>query len=422
VRVALVVREFPLPSETFIVQKTLGLLERGFDVHVVCRASRPSAWARFPELAGRPDLRRRVHVIPQSRPLPVLACLALPSVLGTAARRPAQARRYASRGVRLVGVDTIRRVAIDSRLLALSPRIVHVEFADIAAERPHLGELLGARVVVSVRGADINYLGLETPGFYDRVWGDTDVLHCLGDDLWRRALRRGCPPGKPHVIIPPAIDTGRFLRHAPPDGMVAGTRDRPLRVLSVGRLTWKKGHEFALAAVRNLSDRGLAVEYRIAGDGRHREAIEYGVEQLGLADRVTLLGSLPHDRVRAELEHADVLMHAAVSEGFGNAVLEAQAMEVPVVCSDADGLRENVADGVSGFVVPRRNPIALADGLARLAADPAARERMGRSGRERVTRQFRLDDQLDAFERLYRDLLAGRVPPTRYEAAGREGG
>jgi glycosyltransferase involved in cell wall biosynthesis len=71
--------------------------------------------------------------------------------------------------------------------------------------------------------------------------------------------------------------------------------------------------------------------------------------------------------------------------------MEAQAMGLPVVCSDADGLAENVADGLTGFVVSRRAPEALAAALARLAGDPALRRQMGAAGRERVENCFRAE-------------------------------
>ena len=80
-------------------------------------------------------------------------------------------------------------------------------------------------------------------------------------------------------------------------------------------------------------------------------------------------------------------------------------MAIPVVASDADGLSENVQDGVTGFVVPRRNPSALAKKLILLAQDPALRERMGWAGRQRVLGRFQLGDQIAAFDGLYRQIL-----------------
>jgi colanic acid/amylovoran biosynthesis glycosyltransferase len=180
--------------------------------------------------------------------------------------------------------------------------------------------------------------------------------------------------------------------------------ERPLRLLAIGRLHWKKGLEYALAAVRELLDRGVAVELRILGDGAFEAATRACIADLDLAEHVTLHGSERREAVRDAFREADVLLHAAVSEGFCNAVLEAQAMAVPVVCSDADGLAENVADGVTGFVVPRRDAQALASAVVRLAADPALRVRMGRAGRERVRARFDRTRQLDAIEAFYREL------------------
>jgi colanic acid/amylovoran biosynthesis glycosyltransferase len=85
-------------------------------------------------------------------------------------------------------------------------------------------------------------------------------------------------------------------------------------------------------------------------------------------------------------------------------------MELPVVCSDADGLSENVADGQTGFVVPRRDARALADKLAVLADDPDLRRRLGEAGRQRVLTRFQRSDQIAALDHFYRSVLASDSP------------
>jgi colanic acid/amylovoran biosynthesis glycosyltransferase len=122
---------------------------------------------------------------------------------------------------------------------------------------------------------------------------------------------------------------------------------------------------------------------------------------------VELLGHLPPEGVRRELDRADVFLHTALSEGFGNAVLEAQAMEVPVVCSDAEGLRENVADGTSGIVVARGDSGATAAALLRLSGDRELRRTMGLAGRARVREKFRPEAQIDAFSKFYDAVMTG---------------
>jgi colanic acid/amylovoran biosynthesis glycosyltransferase len=403
-RLILVVPTFPKLSETFIVSKAAGLLEAGWDVHVVCQRREQGEWQRFPD-AIRAALEKRVHVTWPVKPRLFSAAL-LPAALGACAiHSPASTERYLRRGRRRFGWDTLRRIYLDAKVLNLFPDIVHFEFGTLAVGKTYLKELLGCRLSVSFRGFDLNFAGLEDPRYYEEVFRDADLIHCLGEDLWRRAMRRGCPPDKEHVLIPPAIDVAFFDPGERPAAPAVGTPDRPLRILSVGRLEWKKGYEDALEAVHRLRLAGTSVEYRIAGEGSYLDATAYARHEMGLEDSVSFLGPLPPAAVKREMLWADVFLHAAVSEGFCNVVIEAQAMKLPVVCTDADGLPENVSEGETGFVVPRRDPDAMALRISGLAADPSLRERMGRAGRRRVEKNFRIDDQIVAFDRAYKRLL-----------------
>ena len=147
------------------------------------------------------------------------------------------------RGRERFGWDTLRRIYLDAKVLNLSPEIVHFEFGTLAVGKTYLKELLGCRLSVGFRGFDLNFAGLDDPRYYEEVFREADLIHCLGEDLWRRAVQRGCPPDKEHVLIPPAIDVALFDPDERPPAHVAGTADRPLRILSVGRLEWKKGYE-----------------------------------------------------------------------------------------------------------------------------------------------------------------------------------
>jgi colanic acid/amylovoran biosynthesis glycosyltransferase len=286
----------------------------------------------------------------------------------------------------------------DAALAALAPALVHWQFGAVAVGREGLADLLPGRWLVSFRGYDLNHTGLDRPDFYAALWRAADAVHVLGEHLARRAAERGCPPELPLVRIPPAVGLAAERSPVPAGG--------PLRVLSVGRAEWKKGGEYALQAIALLVARGIELRYVMVGDGELFEALAFARHQLGLEERVELRGALPPAAVQEELARADVFLHLAVSEAFCNAVLEAQAAGVPVVCSDAGGLPENVADGETGFVVPRRDPAAAAARLAQLAADPGLRARMGAAGRARVARLFDPERQLDAFEALYREVLA----------------
>lgn len=415
-RVALIVPSFPKLSETFVASKAHGLLERGWDLHVVCGSSDPAEWARFPDLARDADLRRRVHVARPHRPRWLAAMLTPLALLLTVLANPRGAARYLRRGWRRFGIDVVRRFYLDAELIALGPDLVHFEFGALAADRMYLKELIGCAVVVSFRGYDMHIVGLERPDYYQEVWERADSLHLLSESLWERARSRGCSTDMSHVLIPPAIDASMFDSPERTHAEVVGTSQRPLRIVSTGRLEWQKGYEYGLQAVKLLVERHLHCEYRVIGDGKYLESLAFARHQLGLDQVVALEGAFQRAKVIEQLAWADVFLHSAVTEGFCNAVVEAQSMRLPVVCSDAGGLPENVLDGVTGFVVPRRDPAALAEKLALLARDPRLRQRMGDAGRARVEHGFRLADQIAAFERLYRDVL--EMPAS---GAGRSG-
>lgn len=171
----------------------------------------------------------------------------------------------------------------------------------------------------------------------------------------------------------------------------------PLRVFSCGRLSREKGHADMLETVALLKARGLTVNLRIAGAepaGKHgfRAYLEGRARELGIQQQVQLLGALDELEVREELEHAHVFALASWEEAFGVVYAEAMAMEVPTVGTAIGGVPELIDEASgAGLLVPARDPDAMADALARLAADPMQCVRLGRAGRRRVFDKFSSD-------------------------------
>lgn len=375
-------------------------------MHLVCRQSNLKDWEAFPELHhSGSDIKQRVHVSLPHSPRWLAFLLFVPAMIRALICAPKRVWKYLRIGYKRFGIKVFRTFYLDHDLICLKPDIIHFEFGALAVGRMHLKDLLGCKTTVSFRGYDLNFAGLDQPDYYTEVWKGADACHFLGQDLFRRAQQRGCPADIPHSIIPPAINLEKFPTLERPVGEILGTREHPLKVLSVGRLEWKKGYEFALSALKRLQDQGCNFEYRVIGEGEHRAALEFASCQLGINGRVCFLGAVPHDQVIRHLQWADIFLHPSVSEGFCNAVIEAQAVGLPVVCTDADGLPENVADGITGFVVPRRDPKAMAENIALLGKQPDLRSRFGHAGMDRVRTFFTVKKQTDDWETFYTKLL-----------------
>ena len=211
---------------------------------------------------------------------------------------------------------------------------------------------------------------------------------------------------RPHAVILEAIDVTIFTPDTKKPVKSVRSQSRPYRILSVGRLVWKKGFEYTLQAVKCLVEQGISCEYHIVGDGDLKDAIAFTCRDLGLEHVVKLLGPKSWSEVKIQFEWGDVFLLGSVTEGFSNAALEAQAMSVPVVCTDAEGLAENISNEETGFIVPRRDWHSMADKLALLARDPKLRIRMGEAGRQQIMEKFLVPDQLENFDRFYRHVLA----------------
>lgn len=286
-------------------------------------------------------------------------------------------------------------------MFKIQPDIIHFEFGVLAARNSEIiKSLTAAKISASFRGYDINYVGLSNPDYYKELWHTADAFHFLGKDLKNRAVKRGYKNDKLDVLIPPAINTDFFK---PGADRIKKKNDK-LIIVSAGRLVWKKGIEYGVRAVALLKERNIPIEYRIIGDGEYLQAIQFTIFELGLENEIKLLGKQNAETIKTELENADVFLHPAISEGFCNAVLEAQAMGLPVVCSDADGLSENVVNNITGYVVPKWDVTAMADKLEWCWLNREASLQMGKNGIERVNKYFKLEDQIRAFEQFYQKL------------------
>jgi glycosyltransferase involved in cell wall biosynthesis len=163
----------------------------------------------------------------------------------------------------------------------------------------------------------------------------------------------------------------------------------PLRILVVGALHARKGQDFAIAALAQLSRRGLEAELTFVGSGPTEAELRDQAVEAGVSARVHFAGSQLDPR--QSLQSTDVFLLPSRQEGFSNALLEAMATGLPIIATDVGGNAEALEDGVGGRVVQPKDVDAMADALANLAEDRGQLAVMGKRNRERVSELFTLD-------------------------------
>ncbi len=206
------------------------------------------------------------------------------------------------------------------------------------------------------------------------------------------------------TVIRSAVDAAAF--RASPD--IAGFRasfglsEEHQVVVCVAQFIARKGHRFLLQAVAELVPRYPGLRLILFGRGPLEPDLLAQRDQLGLGEAVQFAGF--RDDLDRYLGAADLVVQPSLTEGLGVSVLKAAAAGVPVVASDAGGLREAVVDGETGVLVPPGDAPALAAAIAALLDDAPRRRQFAEAGRRRMQAEFSIDAMVEAHLDVYRDL------------------
>ena len=194
------------------------------------------------------------------------------------------------------------------------------------------------------------------------------------------------------------VDLHRF-KAAPRPG------DGVFRVLTAGTLRECKGLPDLIEACRVLDGMGITFRCTIVGDGPDRRSLERSIQHAGLGDRVTITGFLSQEDLIPLYQQADVVVLPALSAthfGIPNIILEALAVETPVICTPLPSLSEAFAHGTHGLFVPEQSPEALAAALESLARNPDQCRVMGSAGRQKIEEIFDAEKNTAALAMLFR--------------------
>jgi glycosyltransferase involved in cell wall biosynthesis len=389
-RVGYVVKRYPRFSETFIVREILAHEHAGLEIEIF--SLRPTNDGHFQDLIAR--VRGRVNylyfpadgLLPETLSAATLTASHLWKSVGVAAEVlpeiwthlgeiMEEEARYVYQALTLA--CEVRRKKIDH---------LHAPFASEATTVARLAaRLAGVPYSFTARAKDIFHESVQADDLKRKLRDASGVVTI--SDFHLGYLRETYGSLADKVIrVYNGLDLDEFPYTEP--------RDRPPVILAMGRLVEKKGFADLVSACALLAERGRRFQCRIVGAGGLKADFQARIDDLGLEDRIQLIGPRPQNEVIAEMRNAAVLAMPCIigddgdRDGLPNVIQEALALGTPVISTDVTGIPEVVRDGETGLQVPQRDPTALAGALERLLGDPALRVRLARGARRLIEAEF----------------------------------
>lgn len=247
-------------------------------------------------------------------------------------------------------------------VLWYKPDIFHIQWAKGLNEWIWVKEF-GIKLVLSLRGAHINYSPVADKNLaemYKTYFPEVDAFHAVSKAIASEAATYNANPGKIKVVYS-GLDLSSFNTSKVERTDIMET----FNVISVGRPHWIKGYAYALDAFKLLKDQNFQFKYTIVG-GLNLE-LKYQIKELGLQEDVEVINHVPFEDVQKRIKASDLLLLSSTEEGVANVVLEAMAAQKLVLTTNCGGMEEVVVDGENGFVVPIRNPHAMANKIIEIS-------------------------------------------------------
>lgn len=395
--IAYFVTAFPVLSQTFVLNQMTGLIDRGHELAIYAR--RPGDARLHPDVMKYRLLERtRFCKVLSVNPLVRFsrAC----QLLAGPYRRSRRGMRAAMRATN-VGRFGYRALSLEL-LFALSPfldhpeyDIIHSHFAPNGVTMTMLKDagLVRGKVITTFHDYGLSwYLRKWGPHVYDHLFEHGDRILAISRWARNRLIELGCPPEKVFVHRM-GVDCARF---SPVHRRKRA--DEVVRLLSVCRLTEKKGIEYAIRAVVEARKFGRAgLQYTILGDGPLLEPLRELTKDLHAEDIIHFAGPRTQDEVAATLHDSDILLAPSVTaadgdvEGVPVVLMEAMAAGLPVISTRHAAIPELVEHQQTGLLVEERDVDGLVECINLLQREESMRASLGSNARAIIEREFNID-------------------------------
>jgi len=386
-RIGYLIPEFPGQTHTFFWREINALEQMGVEVDIVSTQLPP------PKIMSHDWIEtarsRTTYLFPLSRSIPkILGELFSHSLLNT---------------VKIIQLAiTTKNHTFKQRIRLLALAIIGVELSLIAREKQwqhlHVHSCADAANIAMISHllSSLTYSltlhgSLKDYGInQEQKWSNASFKLVITQRLYQE-VKQELPEYATFriAIAPMGVDIDQFSRHHP---YIPYKNGETLSIFTCGRLNPCKGHNDLIQAIKLLRDQGIQAKLTIAGEDEqggvgYRKTIETLIQKLNLEKSIHLLGAVSEVTIKEYLEETHLFALASLQEPLGVAIMEAMAMEIPVVVTNAGGVKELVEDGVEGKLVEPQSPTQLAQAIQEIIADSNLM-RFGKAGRKKIVHSF----------------------------------
>lgn len=409
-KVAFLLRKFPVLSETFILEQIVGLIDEGVQVDIYALFRGDDSQCH--PLAINYRLLERTQFPPLfCSASAIMRVLQSPRLLWAS-----EAKAPLCLHVKSLNIFKYRRQALFLNLFYFASmfdgsqnyEIIHCHFGMyglLGVDLRDLG-LINGKVVTSFHGKDIHvYPKQYGSNVYQRLFSQGDLFTVNSDFTKDCLIKLGCPENKIEKL-PVGLRTQQYNNVRPSQKSVD-----IIQLLTVARLTEKKGIQYSIRAVCELHRKFKDIHYDIVGEGPLQDSLLRLIHDLDADDYIHLVGRCDQVELRQRYAKTDIFILTSVTaangdmEGQGLVLQEAQASGVPVISTWHNGIPEGILVDESGFLVSERNISELVERLAYLVNHPKQRRKMGNAGQLFVQQYFDIYHLNHQLLRLYNNLL-----------------
>ena len=288
------------------------------------------------------------------------------------------------------------------------PLLLHAHFGTEGVYALCTRRTFNLPLITTFYGKDVSQQASEArwQAGYQHLFSEGTLFLVEGNYMRRSLIALGCPPKKTRICHI-GVDTYKFSfkpRIQPEDNQVC--------LLMCGRLTEKKGVEYAIKAISHLVADYPDIRLRIVGDGPLRAGLESLIQEREVQNQVQILGYLSHDAYAQEMANAHLFLAPSVQAADGDSeggaptvLLEAQASGVPVIASTHADIPEVVGIKEPGYLVPERNSLALAVRLREMLDNPQRWPELGRICRQHVESEYDIRQVTRVLESIYDEAI-----------------